>query len=264
MIKLENITQVFNPCTVNENIALRSLNLTINDGDFITVIGSNGAGKTSLFNVISGTVTPTCGKVYINDKNITRTSEYRRARFIGRIYQNPLLGTAGNMSIEQNMALCSKKGFRWLRFGLNNQRRDNFREQLKTLNMGLEDRLKDSVGLLSGGQRQALTLLTTVMSRPELLLLDEHTAALDPGNAEAVMDLTKRFINDYKMTAMMVTHNMQQAIDHGNRLIMMDKGKVVLDIPADEKKSLTVQKLVSKFKELRSSMMDNDEILLTE
>ncbi len=264
MITLNGITHIFSPGTVNENIALRSLNLAINDGDFITVIGSNGAGKTTLFNVISGTFIPTMGKLTVRGKDVTKQPEYKRARTIGRIYQNPLLGTAGNMSIEQNMVLCGKKGFRGLRLSLNSTNRQKFKEELKSLDMGLEDRLKDRVGLLSGGQRQALTLLTTVLSRPTLLLLDEHTAALDPGNAEAVMALTKRFIEEYSMTAMMVTHNMHQAIEYGNRLIMMDKGTVILDISGDEKKKLTVPKLVMKFKELRSSLIDNDEILLDE
>jgi putative ABC transport system ATP-binding protein len=252
---------VFDPNTINEYIALRGLNLEINDGDFITVIGSNGAGKSTLFNIISGTFSPSFGKITHNGKNITKMPEYKRAKFIGRIYQNPLLGTSGNMSIEQNMALCSKKGFRGLGFSLNNKSRPHYQEELKVLDMGLEDRLKDSVGLLSGGQRQALTLLTTVMSRPDLLLLDEHTAALDPGNAEAVMRLTQRFITEYNMTAMMVTHNMQQAINYGNRLLMMDKGNIILDIKEEEKKTLTVAKLVDKFKELRMGI-DNDELLL--
>jgi putative ABC transport system ATP-binding protein len=262
MIKLENITQVFNIGTMNENLVLRGLNLTINEGDFITVIGSNGAGKTTMYNIISGALTPTGGKIFANGKDITKMSEHKRAKILGRIYQNPLLGTAGNMSIEQNMALCSKKGFRGLTISLNNNARAKFREELKKLGMGLEDRLKDSVGLLSGGQRQALTLLTTILSRPELVLLDEHTAALDPGNAEAVMTLTKRFIEEYKMTAMMVTHNMQQAIDYGNRLIMMDKGKIILDISGEEKRTLTVQGLVARFKALNSSMANNDEVML--
>lgn len=264
MIELKKITHVFNPATINENIVLRDFELTINDGDYITVIGSNGAGKTTLYNIISGTYTPTYGNIYINGKRITKLPEYKRASFIGRIYQNPLLGTAGSMSIEQNMTLCSKKGFRGLSKSLNSKSRALFMDQLKTLDMGLENRLKDRVGLLSGGQRQALTLLTTVMSRPELLLLDEHTAALDPGNAEAVMKLTKRFINEYNMTALMITHNMQQAIDYGNRLIMMDKGKVILDIAGEEKQSLTVPKLIKMFRELKSELMDTDEILLDE
>jgi putative ABC transport system ATP-binding protein len=201
------------------------------------------------------------GTISIRNKNVTKMPEYKRAKFIGRIYQNPLLGTSGNMSIEQNMALCSKKGFRGLRFSLNKATRPHFQEELRVLDMGLEDRLKDSVGLLSGGQRQALTLLTTVMSRPDMLLLDEHTAALDPGNADAVMRLTQRFITEYRMTAMMVTHNMQQAITYGNRLLMMDKGNIILDISGKEKEGLTVAKLVDKFKDLRG--MDHDELLLS-
>jgi putative ABC transport system ATP-binding protein len=262
LIELSDITQIFNPGTVNEVAALKGLSLKIEEGDFITVIGSNGAGKTTLLNVIAGVVLPSKGKVFINNKNITKQHEYKRARLIGRIFQNPLLGTAGSMTIEQNMALSSKKGFRWLSLGLNKAKRELFRQELKTLKMGLENRLKDSVGLLSGGQRQALTLLTTILSRPALLLLDEHTAALDPGNAEAVMLLTRNFIETYKITAIMITHNMQQAIDYGNRLVMLSDGQIILDIKGEEKSALTVQKLVDKFKELKNDMMNSDEILL--
>ncbi|MDR2884805.1 MAG: ATP-binding cassette domain-containing protein [Deferribacteraceae bacterium] len=262
MIRLEDIKQVFNPRTINENIVLRGVNLRINAGDFITVIGSNGAGKTTMFNVLSGAIIPTSGKILVGDRDITKVPEHKRAKMIGRIYQNPLLGTAGNMSLEENMVLCSKKGFRGLKISLNNELRGNFAEELKTLGMGLENRLKDRVGLLSGGQRQALTLLTTVLSRPELLLLDEHTAALDPGNAEAVMTLTRRFVEEYHITAMMVTHNMQQAINYGNRLIMLDKGRIILDISGKEKSELTVSALVAKFKAIGSTMQNNDEALL--
>jgi putative ABC transport system ATP-binding protein len=262
LIKLTNITQVFNPGTVNEVVALRNLSLNIDEGDFITVIGSNGAGKTTLLNVIAGVIAPSKGKVFINNKNITKLHEYKRSKLIGRIFQNPLLGTAGSMSIEQNMALSSKKGFRGLTLALNKAKRERFSEELKTLNMGLENRLKDTVGLLSGGQRQALTLLTTVLSRPALLLLDEHTAALDPGNADAVMSLTRDFIKTYNMTAIMITHNMQQAIDYGNRLVMLSDGQVIFDIKGEEKKNLTVHKLIAKFKEIKNEMMNSDEILL--
>ena len=264
MLSMNNITHIFGLGTVNENTVLRGLNLSIKEGDFITVIGSNGAGKTTLYNIMAGVYIPTDGNVIFKNKDISTMKEYKRARIIGRIYQNPLLGTAGNMSIEQNMVLTSKKGFRGLTIGLNNKNRTSFKEHLKTLDMGLENRLKDRVGLLSGGQRQALTLLTTVMSKPSILLLDEHTAALDPANAEAVMRLTKRFIEEYKMTAMMVTHNMQQALDYGNRLIMMDKGRIILDISGTQKEQLTVPGLVTIFRELRTTMMDTDEILLTE
>jgi putative ABC transport system ATP-binding protein len=262
LIELANVTQVFNHGTVNEVTAIKNLSLKIDEGDFITVIGSNGAGKTTLLNVIAGAVFPTGGKVFINNKNITKLHEYKRSKLIGRIFQNPLLGTAGSMSIEQNMALSIKKGFRLFTLALNRSKRERFREELKTLNMGLENRLKDTVGLLSGGQRQALTLLTTVLSRPALLLLDEHTAALDPGNAEAVMRLTRDFIESYKMTAVMITHNMQQAIDYGNRLVMFSDGEIIFDIKGEEKSNLTVAKLVAKFKEIKNEMMNSDEILL--
>lgn len=262
MIKINDVTHIFEPGTINEVVAVKNFSFTINDGDFITVIGSNGAGKSTLLNLISGTFIPTHGKIWIQDRNVTKMPEYKRAQFIGRIHQNPLMGTAGNMSIEQNMALCRKKGFRGLSFSLNKNIRQQFAKELKMLNMGLEERMKDSVGLLSGGQRQALTLLTTVLSRPDMLLLDEHTAALDPGNADAVMALTDKFIKDCKMTAMMVTHNMSQAIKYGNRLLMMDKGCVILDIKGEEKAKLTVDKLITKFKELRTSLVDTDAVML--
>jgi putative ABC transport system ATP-binding protein len=262
MIELAKVTQIFNPGTVNQNVAIDKLSLIINEGDFITVIGSNGAGKTTLLNIIAGVFLPTVGKIFIDSLNVTKLPEYKRARMIGRIFQNPLWGTAGNMTIEQNMALSRKKGFRYLRLALNPKLRNYFKEHLKTLGMGLENRMNDKVNLLSGGQRQALTLLTTILSQPVLLLLDEHTAALDPGNADAVMKLTDSFIQKHNITAMMVTHNMQQAIDYGNRLLMMDNGKIIFDVAGSEKQKLTVVKLVNIFKELRSSLMNVDEILL--
>lgn len=264
MIRLENVTKVFHPGTVNEVAAIREVDLQVRQGDFITIIGSNGAGKTTLFNLVSGTFFPTAGRVSINDTDVTRTPEYKRARRIGRIFQDPMLGTAGNMTLEDNMMICYRKGSKGLKISLNARMREFFQERLKELQMGLEDRMKDNVGLLSGGQRQALTLLMMVLSEPDLVLLDEHTAALDPKNAAIVLDLTTKFIEAYNLTTMMITHNMHQAIEFGNRLLMMDKGEIILDVSGEEKKALTVDKLVEKFHEIRHREFENDEVLLSE
>lgn len=266
MITLENIGIVFNPGTADENKALKNINLTINKGDFITVIGSNGAGKSTLYNVIAGTLRPSSGRIMLDmdgaRRDITGDKEYRRARYIGRIFQNPLLGTAGKMSLEDNMMICSKKGWKGLGISLNNRMRDYFKEQLRQLDMGLENRLNDNVEQFSGGQRQALTLLMAVMSRPALLLLDEHTAALDPSNAGIVMNLTRRFATEYGLTVMMVTHNMQQALEYGNRLLMMDNGEVILDVPAQEKQELTMADIVQKFRSIKQHDLTNDQMML--
>ncbi len=263
MIKMVNISKVFSPGTVNENAAIRNVNLVVNEGDFITIIGSNGAGKTTLFNLISGNMLPTEGQVFINGRDVSKEQEFKRARYIGRIFQDPLLGTASTMTLEDNMMITHRKGRKGLRISLNNKMREFFREKLTSLEMGLEDRLKDNVGLLSGGQRQALTLLTMVISRPELILLDEHTAALDPRNAKIVLELTMRFINDYGLTTMMITHNMNHAIQYGNRLLMMDKGEIILDIAGAEKEALTVEKLVDKFHDIRKRTLESDEVMLS-
>ncbi len=263
MIKLSHVSKVFHPGTVNENLAMNDITLQVHPGDFITIVGSNGAGKTTLFNLISGSLFPSSGTIHIRDKDMTRVPEYKRAKHIGRIFQDPTLGTAANMSLEDNMVICNKKGFKGLRMSLNAQLREVFKKELEPLGMGLEDRLKDNVGLLSGGQRQALTLLMTVLSRPDLLLLDEHTAALDPRNAQIVLDITQRFITDYHLTAMMITHNMKHAIDYGNRLLMMDKGEIILDVSGEEKRQLTVEALVKKFHEIRQEEYASDEDLLS-
>ena len=266
MIRLENIGITFHAGTPDENTALKNINLTINKGDFITVIGSNGAGKTTLYNLISGTLSPTKGKIFLDDKGtereITDDAEYKRASYIGRIFQNPLLGTAGKMSLEDNMVICSKKGWKGLKISLNKKLRDEFKEQLKVLNMGLEERLNDNVEQFSGGQRQALTLLMAVMSKPALLLLDEHTAALDPTNAALIMKLTRKFAEEYNLTVMMVTHNMQQALDYGNRLLMMDGGEIIYDVSGEEKQKLTLDDLAQKFKEIKKRDMTNDQMVL--
>lgn len=265
MLNLNNISITFNANTPDENKALQNINLDIKKGDFITVIGSNGAGKSTLYNVIAGTLKPTTGSILLTgedgvQKNITNDAEFKRARYIGRIFQNPLLGTAGKMSLEDNMMICYKKGFKGLKISLNNKMRDFFRDQLKVLNMGLEGRLSDNVDQFSGGQRQALTLLMAVMSKPSLLLLDEHTAALDPTNAAIVMELTRHFAQEYNLTVMMVTHNMQHALDYGNRLIMMNKGQIISDISGEEKKQLTMDSIVELFKKIK---VNNDNVLLS-
>lgn len=266
MITLENISMTFNAGTPDENNALKDINLTINKGDFITVIGSNGAGKSTLYNVIAGTLQPSTGMITLDMngtvRDITHDKEHRRAGYIGRIFQNPLLGTAGKMSLEDNMIICSKKGWKGLRISLTTKQRDFFREQLSRLDMGLENRLNDNVNQFSGGQRQALTLLMAVMSRPALLLLDEHTAALDPANAKIVMELTRRFADEYGLTVMMVTHNMQQALDYGNRLLMMDSGEVILDISAAEKAKLTMADIVEQFRAIKQHDLTNDQMML--
>ncbi len=262
MLELKNVCMTFHAGTPDENHALKNINLKISQGDFITVIGSNGAGKSTLMNVIAGTYKASSGEIFYEERNVTKEPEYKRARYIGRIFQNPLLGTAGKMSLEDNMVICSKKGSKSLKISLNNKLRAAFREQLKALDMNLENRLNDNVELLSGGQRQALTLLMAVMSKPALLLLDEHTAALDPANADLVMKLTRRFAADYGLTVMMITHNMSQALEYGNRLLMMDSGEVILDIGREEKEKLTMDSLVQKFREIKKRDLNSDRILL--
>lgn len=264
MIKIENLNVVFNKGTPDENHALKSINLEINKGDFITVIGSNGAGKSTLYNAIAGTLMPESGRIFLDEENreITFEKEYKRARYIGRIFQNPLLGTAGKMSLEDNMMICSKKGWKGLRISLTGKMREYFRSQLKILDMGLENRLNDNVNQFSGGQRQALTLLMAVMSKPDLLLLDEHTAALDPTNADIVMKLTRQFAEEYNLTVMMVTHNMKHALEYGNRLLMMDGGEIILDVKGQEKADLTMDDIVERFKQIKKKELSNDQMML--
>ena len=266
MIDLENVSVTFGAGTPNENTALKDVSLSINKGDFISVIGSNGAGKSTLQNVIAGSFFPTQGAIFMEvdgeRREITREKEYKRARYIGRIFQDPLLGTAGKMSLEDNLVVASKKGFKGLKISLNARTRNVFRQQLAALGMGLEDRLKDNVALFSGGQRQALTLLMAVMSRPTLLLLDEHTAALDPASSALVMDLTRKFVTSLGLSVMMITHNMQQALDCGNRLLMMDAGRIILDVGEEEKRHLTVDALVSLFRQIKKTSLASDKMLL--
>lgn len=264
MIKIENLNVVFNKGTPDENHALKNINLEIDKGDFITVIGSNGAGKSTLYNAIAGTLMPESGRIFLDEENreITFEKEYKRARYIGRIFQNPLLGTAGKMSLEDNMMICSKKGWKGLRISLTGKMREYFRSQLKILDMGLENRLNDNVNQFSGGQRQALTLLMAVMSKPDLLLLDEHTAALDPTNADIVMKLTRQFAEEYNLTVMMVTHNMKHALEYGNRLLMMDGGEIILDVKGQEKADLTMDDIVECFKQIKKKELSNDQMML--
>jgi len=263
VVKLSNITIVFNQGTPDENTALKNVSLSVHEGDFVTIIGSNGAGKSTLFNVIAGTYKPTEGTILVNNIDVTKQPEYKRAKHIGRIFQNPLMGTAGNMSLEDNLMIACKKGFKWPVLSLNNNMRKMFRQELAQLEMNLENRLTDNVSMFSGGQRQALTLLMMVLSRPALILLDEHTAALDPKNAQQVLDLTTKFVKKFKLTTMMITHNMSHAIKYGNRLLMMDEGEIILEAGGQEKQKLTIEKLVEKFHKIRHREFESDEVRLS-
>ncbi len=264
MLKAEHITKVFNPGTVNEKIALRDLSLTLEDGDFVTVIGGNGAGKSTLLNTIAGTYPVDAGTLSIDGEDITHLPEHKRAAFLGRVFQDPMMGTAADMWIEENLSLAAHRGERrGLRWSISAADREEFKKQLRQLDLGLEDRLSAKVGLLSGGQRQALTLLMAVMKHPRLLLLDEHTAALDPKTAAKVLELSDRFVEEGGLTAMMVTHNMKDAIVHGNRLIMMNNGKIILDIKGEEKKKLTVDDLLCAFSQSTEQEFSSDRALLT-
>ena len=264
MLKLENIRKTFHAGTVNQKIALDGLSLTLNDGDFVTIIGGNGAGKSTLLNTIAGTFSVDSGSITIDGEDITDLPEQKRARFLGRVFQDPMMGTAADMWIEENMALAAHRGERrGLRWAISPAERENLRRLLSELDLGLEDRLSSKVGLLSGGQRQALTLLMAVMKKPKLLLLDEHTAALDPKTAAKVLALSDRFIEESRLTALMVTHNMKDAIAHGNRLIMMNAGKIVFDISGEEKKRLTVDDLLHAFTLSTAEEFANDRILLS-
>lgn len=265
MLDLHSIYKTFNAGTVNEKTALNGLNLHLNEGDFVTVIGGNGAGKSTMLNAVAGTWFVDEGKITIDDIDVTKLPEHKRAKYLGRVFQDPMTGTAATMQIEENMALAARRGMtRSLRPGITAKEREFYREQLKILGLGLEDRLTSKVGLLSGGQRQALTLLMATMNPPKLLLLDEHTAALDPGTAEKVLNLTKRIVEEHQLTCLMITHNMQSAIDLGNRILMMDSGNIVLDIGGEEKKNMTVDGLLEKFKTGAGKALDNDRILLSD
>ena len=231
MLKITGVQKTFNPGTINEKKALCGIDLTLNEGDFVTVIGGNGAGKSTMLNMIAGVYPVDCGSIVIDGKDVTKLPEYKRAKFIGRVFQDPMMGTAANMQIEENLALAARRGKkRTLRWGVTKAEREEYHEKLKSFGLGLEDRMTAKVGLLSGGQRQALTLLMASLQKPKLLLLDEHTAALDPATAAKVLELSDRIVRENQLTAMMITHNMKDAIVHGNRLIMMNEGHIILDI----------------------------------
>lgn len=264
MLELKNIYKTFNPGTINEKVALNGLNLTLNEGDFVTVIGGNGAGKSTMLNAVAGTWQVDEGQIIIDGIDVTKLSEHKRAAYLGRVFQDPMTGTAATMGIEENLALAKRRGkTRLLKPGITKKEREEYKELLKVLGLGLEDRLTSKVGLLSGGQRQALTLLMATMVPPDLLLLDEHTAALDPGTADKVLKLTQEIIEKNHTTCLMVTHNMQQALSMGNRTLMMDDGKIVLDVEGKERENMTVTDLLEKFHTKAGKDLDNDRILLS-
>ena len=264
MLKIDNIRKVFNPGTINEKVALDGVNLTLEEGEFVTVIGGNGAGKSTTLNAVAGVWPVDSGKIYIGGEDVTKLSEHRRARYLGRVFQDPMTGTATTMSIEENMAIAARRGkSRGLSWGITKAERERYHELLKELDLGLEDRMTSKVGLLSGGQRQAVTLLMASLQKPKLLLLDEHTAALDPKTAAKVLEISDKIISENHLTAMMVTHNMKDAIAHGNRLIMMHEGKVILNIAGEEKKKLTVSDLLHQFEKVSGEEFANDKALLS-
>ena len=264
MLELRNISKTFFPGTVHEKTALDNLSLTLHEGDFVTVIGGNGAGKSTMLNAIAGTFTVDSGSILIDGKDVTRLPEYKRAALLGRVFQDPMMGTAPTMQIQENLALAARRGQRrGLKWGITQQEQEEYFRRLKELDLGLEDRMKAKVGLLSGGQRQALTLLMAAMQKPKLLLLDEHTAALDPRTAAKVLELSDRIVEENHLTTLMITHNMKDAIAHGNRLIMMDAGHIVLDISGEEKKKLTVTDLLTLFSKASGTEANDDKLLLS-
>ncbi len=263
MLQLEAITKVFNPGSQDEKRALNNVSLHLKPGDFATIIGSNGAGKSTLMNIVSGVLSSDQGKIWIDGVRVDGLPEYKRAAMIGRVFQDPMAGTSPNMSIEENLSIAYVRGKgRGLRKGVTRQQRQFFRELLSTLGIGLEDRLTAKVGLLSGGERQALSLLMATMNQPKILLLDEHTAALDPNRAQLVTRLTEKIVKEHRLTTLMVTHNMEQAILLGNRLIMMDKGEIILDISDEDKRQLTVPKLLDHFKRIKGEELADDRMVL--
>lgn len=264
MLEIKNVYKTFNPGTVNQKVALNDLNLTLEDGDFVTVIGGNGAGKSTMLNAIAGTFSVDSGSILIDGKDVTRLPEFKRAALLGRVFQDPMMGTAPTMQIQENLALAARRGkHRGLKWGITPQEEQEYYQKLKDLDLGLEDRMKAKVGLLSGGQRQALTLLMAALQKPKLLLLDEHTAALDPRTAAKVLELSDKIVEENHLTTMMITHNMKDAIAHGNRLIMMDAGHVVLDISGEEKKKLTVSDLLTLFSKASGTEANDDKLLLS-
>ena len=264
MLEIQNIHKTFNPGTINEKVALNGVNLNLNPGDFVTIIGGNGAGKSTTLNAIAGVWSVDEGKIISDGVDITTLSEHKRALYLGRVFQDPMTGTAATMSIEENMAIAARRGERrGLGWGITKKERERYKEALKELDLGLEDRLSSKVGLLSGGQRQAITLLMASLKKPKLLLLDEHTAALDPKTAAKVLAISDKIIQEHQLTAMMVTHNMKDAIAHGNRLIMMHEGKIIYDVAGEEKKNLKVADLLAKFEEVSGGEFANDRMMLS-
>ncbi|MCI8292007.1 MAG: ABC transporter ATP-binding protein [Hespellia sp.] len=263
MLEIQNIYKTFNPGTINEKVALDGMSLNLNPGDFVTIIGGNGAGKSTTLNAIAGVWLVDQGKIIVDGTDITNLPEHKRAGYLGRVFQDPMTGTAATMSIDENMAIAARRGERrGLGWGITKKERKEFREKLKELDLGLEERLSTKVGLLSGGQRQAVTLLMAALKHPKLLLLDEHTAALDPKTAAKVLDISDKIIQENGLTAMMVTHNMKDAIAHGNRLIMMHEGKIIYDVAGEEKKQLHVSDLLAKFEEVSGGEFANDRMML--
>ena len=264
MLELKNIYKTFNPGTVNEKVALNGLELTLEEGDFVTVIGGNGAGKSTMLNAVAGVWPIDMGRILIDGQDITRLSEHKRAKYIGRVFLDPMMGTAATMGIEENLALAARRGAsRTLRPGITRKEREQYRQALAGLGLGLEDRMTSKVGLLSGGQRQALTLLMATLQKPKLLLLDEHTAALDPKTAAKVLDLSEKIVTEHHLTTLMITHNMKDAIKYGNRLIMMYEGRIIYDVRGKEKQNLDVADLLAKFEQVSGDEAANDRMLLS-
>jgi len=264
MLEIKNLHKTFFPGTINEKKALNGIDLTLNDGDFVTVIGGNGAGKSTILNMISGVYAPDCGSIVIDGADVTKLPEYKRAKYLGRVFQDPMMGTAADMWIEENLALASRRGTRrGLGWAIKKSEREEYRKALAELDLGLEDRLSTKVGLLSGGQRQAITLLMATLRKPKLLMLDEHTAALDPKTAKKVLEITDKIVSEHKLTTLMVTHNMRDAITYGNRLIMMHEGRIILDISGEQKKNLTVEDLLNMFERASGTEFANDRALLS-
>ena len=264
MLELIDLHKTFNPGTINAKTALNGLNLTLHDGEFVTVIGGNGAGKSTMLNATAGTFLVDSGKILIDGKDVTALPEHKRAAFIGRVFQDPMMGTAPSMQIEENLALAARRGQRrGLSWGVTKEEREEYRKKLGDLGLGLESRLSTKVSTLSGGQRQALTLLMATLKRPELLLLDEHTAALDPKTAAKVMELTDRIVRENQLTTLMITHNMRDAIQYGSRLIMLHEGRIILDISGEEKKNLTVPDLLAQFTKASGDEFASDRAILS-
>lgn len=263
ILEIKNIEKTFHAGTVNENYVLKNLSLNLEDGDYVTVIGGNGAGKSTMLNIISGALLPDSGSVVIDGEDVTKLKEYQRAKYLGRVFQDPMMGTAANMSISENLAMAYRRGKkRGLKWGLPKGEEGEYKELLKILDLGLEERLDTKIGLLSGGQRQAITLLMATIQRPKILLLDEHTAALDPKTAAKVLEITDKIVTQNRLTTVMITHNMRDAIKHGNRLVMLDSGRVILDIKGEEKANLTVDQLLKKFEHLGGESTLSDRMIL--